>query len=394
MGFLNCSVGIPSLAFAFVPFVYLIMAKLHCNSTKSIIRTIIPHIVCICWCDVAATMWLIGYPYFTLSGSVLTVALISLLVFPSYIGGILAAGVAFAQLRTAINLMTLVKIIITVLVLCVPFIASRIYNWAAKKWNIKVFATEYKRQWVFLSAYICTLLMAISFLYQNQSSFDASSDITNMTWSQFDRNCLPNGPNIIKNQIECSQLKGTAVNWKGSVMSVRIVGIDNSFETLLDYLPDAAGQFLRCFYDTDNNETDTASGMKVNECSLTIHNLYNFEIEVSGPYGERSLSANKGQVLLSASHNFYEVLKYLDEGDVIRFVGYFDQYPIFKYPPKLKLTQLECIHCKKLYNNKESKNLKFTSVNKMSGSRLWSRIFYSFKFMFNFLFSPLLTIKS
>lgn len=111
LGFLNCSIGIPSLAFAFVPFVYLIMAKLHCNSTKSIIRTIIPHIVCICWCDVAATMWLIGYPYFTLSGSVLTVALISLLVFPSYIGGILAAGVAFAQLRTAINLVCLLMII-------------------------------------------------------------------------------------------------------------------------------------------------------------------------------------------------------------------------------------------------------------------------------------------
>lgn len=237
--------------------------------------------------------------------------------------------------------------------------------------------------------------MAISFMYQNETSFDASSDITNMTWAEFDRHCAPSGTNIIQRQVDCSQLKGTAINWKGEVTSVKVVGIDNSFETLLDYLPDAVGQSLRCFYDTDY--TDTAQlrkrGVRPNECSLTNHNLYTLEIEVTGPYGERLLSVNKGQIDLIAGHAFYDVLQHVDEGDVIRFVGYFDQYPVFKYPPKLRLMQLECIHCKKLYSSKELKHLKFTTV-KADRRKLWSRIFYSFKFMFNFIFAPLLTINS
>lgn len=50
--------------------------------------------------------------------------------------------------------------------------------------------------------------MAISFLYQNPSSYDASSDVTNMTWSQFEKHCTISKTNSIKQQIMCSQLKG------------------------------------------------------------------------------------------------------------------------------------------------------------------------------------------
>ncbi|ETN81285.1 hypothetical protein NECAME_08593, partial [Necator americanus] len=109
---------------------------------------------------------------------------------------------------------------------------------------------------------------------------------------------------------------GTAINWKGTVQSVRVVNIDNSFESLLGYLPESIGQTMRCFYDSNRTTDDVAyaEGMRGNECSLTEHNVYTFDVEVSGPYGERIVSSAKGQLILSAGHVFYEMLKLVDEG--------------------------------------------------------------------------------
>ncbi|KAJ1368940.1 Wolframin, variant 2 [Parelaphostrongylus tenuis] len=165
-----------------------------------------------------------------------------------------------------------------------------------------------------LFAYFFTLLMAISFLYEGQMTFDPATDVTNMTWTHYDRYCSMSSSNTIENQIHCSQLKGTSINWKGTVQTVRVVNIDNSFETLLGYLPESLSQTLRCFYDSNRTTIASADGMRANECSLTEHNVYTFEIEVSGPYGERMVSSAKGQLILSASHVFYDVLKLVDEG--------------------------------------------------------------------------------
>ncbi|PAV64775.1 hypothetical protein WR25_26262 [Diploscapter pachys] len=186
---------------------------------------------------------------------------------------------------------------------------------------------------------------------------DPSVDATNMTWAEFDKHCLSSAANSIKTQISCSELKGTAINWKGTVQSIRVVNIENSFETLLTYLPDSISQAVRCFYDTSKSN-DYGAVIKPNECSLTEHNVYTLEIEIAGPYGERYAMHSKGQLLLTASHVFIDMAKELDESDVVRFVAFFEQFPIFRYPPKLKLLQLECVLCKGI-NKHKNQHLRF-----------------------------------
>uniref|UniRef100_A0A915E649 Wolframin n=1 Tax=Ditylenchus dipsaci TaxID=166011 RepID=A0A915E649_9BILA len=275
----------------------------------------------------------------------------------------------FADKTTQINA---IKGLATIFVLVLPFAITKIYKYVAKKYKITVFKRESKRLWVLLCVYVCALLMLISFLYQRPSSFDYSSDVTNMTWSQYEKYCSFSESNNIKAQIMCSQLKDTAITWKGAVQSVRVcISIDNSFESLLDYLPDSAAQILRCFYDTDTNDTTSTNQIKANQCSLSSHNIYTFEVAVSGPYGERIISSNKGQILLIAQDSFKPVLQLLEE---------------------VILLQMDCVTCKKLMaNQKQYKHLKLTSA-KADRRKLWARVYYAFKFMFNFVFAPVLYI--
>ncbi|KAI6234531.1 hypothetical protein M3Y99_00805800 [Aphelenchoides fujianensis] len=354
----NCS--LPSLSLVIVPLVYVFMAQKQ-GKKDALLRTVIPHVVCICWSDCAVTMLLIGHKSFNLPSFVLTCALISLIVFPSYTGFALAVGVIVAQLRSSVDVVSAAKLGLSFGVVVLPFFGRKLYDWLKKKYNFNLFAGK---SWILLVVYVLSFVMCVSLMFGDTSNFDASKQVTNLTWGDFEKYCGFTQPNAIAAQEQCSQLKGTAVM-----------------------------QGLRCFYDTDTLDTQGLPKEFIpNECSLTIHNVYTFEVLVTGPFGERMVSSNKGQVLLHAQHLFHEILSLLEEGDVIQFVGFFDQYPAFRYPPQLKLMKIECLTCKQLLNKKHKYQPKVVSV-KGDNRRLWNRINYAFRFLFNFVFSPLFYMK-
>ncbi|CEF69452.1 Wolframin [Strongyloides ratti] len=392
IGYVMFSFSIPSIAFMLIPIIYYIAIKSWKYRT-GILQEIVPHIVCIVWSHISIMMWCIGWKTFTLSGVALTSFVITFMLYPSPVIACIASAIGFSQVKGSIEILTLIKTAITIFVLCLPFAVKNLLLKLNKSEGFKKLYSKFEdKQWFLLGLYFIALIIAVSLLYQSNRTVDFNNDVTNMTWSSFEDYCKLSQANTIKKQVQCSQLKGTAINWKGTVQSVRIVAIDNSFETLLDYLPDSIDQAIRCFYDHDQSDTSNISPIKPNQCSMTNYNVYTYEIEVAGPYGESKINSNKGSIILTAGDIFGEVLQILEEGDVINFIGYFDQYPVFRYPPKLQLAQLECVTCKQLFKNKQNKRLKITRADSQK-RRIWYNILHSFKFMFNFIFAPTLTMK-
>lgn len=77
-------------------------------------------------------------------------------------------------------------------------------------------------------------------------------------------------------------------------------------------MPDRISQNIRCFYDTDRSDlhrTQDEIESFMNQCSLTLYNIYTYQLEISGPYGEGRISSNKKQILLIAQNTFGELLK-------------------------------------------------------------------------------------
>ena len=67
------------------------------------------------------------------------------------------------------------------------------------------------RVWALLGIYIALVLMAVSFLYHGRLGYGSAADadsITNMTWLHFEKHCAPMESNMLKRQMECSELKG------------------------------------------------------------------------------------------------------------------------------------------------------------------------------------------
>uniref|UniRef100_A0A158QMY4 WC-rich domain-containing protein n=1 Tax=Haemonchus placei TaxID=6290 RepID=A0A158QMY4_HAEPC len=315
-GYLVASLGIPSLCLMSIPVVYFLMASKR-KTWSEALHVVAPHIVCIAWSDVAMTLLMIGWKSFGFLDLILTSCVVSLLFFPTLAAAVVVLSVVAMQIKSAIDIVSWAKVAITLIVLVSPFIVSKLYNFLSNRYKFSIApSSPEQRKWIMLGIYFTSLLMAISFLYEGQMSFDPAADYTNMTWFVYPVNLI-------------ESFLGTAINWKGTVQSVRVVNIDNSFETLLGYLPESIGQTLRCFYDS-NRTTADAEGMRPNECSLTEHNVYTFEIDVSGPYGERMVSSAKGQLVLSASHVFYEMLQLVDEVVVSKLEAERQQITILK----------------------------------------------------------------
>uniref|UniRef100_A0A1I8B4B0 G_PROTEIN_RECEP_F1_2 domain-containing protein n=1 Tax=Meloidogyne hapla TaxID=6305 RepID=A0A1I8B4B0_MELHA len=215
-GSIRLNFGLSSLALLVIPPILLTIALRRSRRYPSsngffisFLRSILPYIICLIWSNIAFTMILFGFKQFSITILLLAISLLSIIVLPSYIGATLACGILFSHVKRTIDFITILKIAFTIFVFLLPLIIRKCYKIIVQKYKIKLFNFfNTKSVLILFFVYLLGSLAVISFLYQSPSSFDASSELTNLTWPQFENHCAMNGANQIHSQMHCSQMKG------------------------------------------------------------------------------------------------------------------------------------------------------------------------------------------
>jgi len=208
--------------------------------------------------------------------------------------------------------------------------------------------------------------------------------------------------NFLRAQIECNELRGAIVQWKGYVKTIELASVENFFGTLLSYLPYGLEQRLRCFYGDEAKMEENSSILR--QCSLSSNNVYTFKIEiesmsVSGKGKTKVCDRNErgpcvpnnkeepAIIRLSASHGFQEMVIDLRKRDLIKFTASFDDNVGLKYPTRMTAHKLECIQCQREENNS-------TITDELYGGEegLWGKLYDALCSVFNFIFAPLITL--
>uniref|UniRef100_A0A5S6QQ52 Wolframin cysteine-rich domain-containing protein n=1 Tax=Trichuris muris TaxID=70415 RepID=A0A5S6QQ52_TRIMR len=149
------------------------------------------------------------------------------------------------------------------------------------------------------------LAMAIAlFALRSSTSMQAVGfeEVPELSWNAFQSQCgsgLHTMDNRIVAQEKCSSLRGTVVQWKGTVHAVRIHSLPPNELNILHsrWLSD-----LLC---------------EPGECCSEDGTVY--EVVISGPWGEHVISSAKETAHLMAACFFRPILVFLREGDVIQF---------------------------------------------------------------------------
>lgn len=371
---------------------------------RDMYTVVIPHIVCIAWWHTSLELFLVNdvRAIFTSVGwydVFLTFGVIWLITFPTMAALALVVAVVAAQLRNVFDTVSLTKTAITATILLLPFLYRKLRSLAEKRnWTAAkaTGAGEWKMTALALVIYGFLVFASAAVLYESRFT---TGDVAGgklareLSWTQYEKFCSYGDENLgnrLRQQVACSQIRNAMVNWKGTVQAVRISKIENIFETVLSYLPDELASRLRCFYGEKVNETTSdgsAMGLPFSECTLAKHNVYTFEIDVAGPWGLHTLSSAKGSAVLIASAAFQDIVKEFEQGDVVEFTASFLPESLLKYPPKLKLIQLQCVACQLLPVDQQTKRY----VAPYSGN-IWSKLFNACSFLFNFICSPVFVI--
>ncbi|XP_050313838.1 wolframin isoform X3 [Anthonomus grandis grandis] len=372
------------LLYATIPVILLRLAIRE--NWRGTYKTVLPHLVTLSWlqyfavCSNNATMFGLLRATLALVGSVLFLPLVGIM-------SVILPVAAVTQWIVTSNIFYTISLFLILLALSflVCFICAR---------------TKYAQY----TAIVQVILMVLAFFALVRSSdrmnnltghFDMKVEPKLLEWDVFQRACYQGvwegTESSAKAQSRCLSLEGTQVFWEGSVSSVEILSITNTYKRWIDMFPKFMADWLYCYYGSklscheDDMSCASLLESSTNKCTLKKYDVYTLQTTIKMASSSWRITP---EIKLFLTNEFKNFTLGLLPKDSIWFKGsLFNDYSIIgSLNTHLKVEEIGCIVCSdiELMPVKLSKGVNF---------QFFAKARDGIKFVLNVMFNPVLIFK-
>ncbi|XP_022059646.2 wolframin isoform X2 [Acanthochromis polyacanthus] len=403
------NLGMPCLLYGHLFYLLFRMAQLR--GFKGTYLCLVPYLVCFTWCELC----LVFLNNASAIGLIRTCVGYFLFLFALPILSLGLAAMLLIQLAQWFLTLELTKMVVTLTICFVPVVLRL---WTRFSLNpIVVFrslsgSSIVKLILVWLSAVV---LFCWMYVYRSEGMKVYNSTLT---WPEYSNLCGPlawKERNMAQTQILCSHLEGHRVTWTGRFKYVRVTDIENGPQAVINLLPGAVGNWMRCLYgepypmcDEVKNATaepqplpapapppvDPLCKLKKlakHECHVKRFDRYKFEVTLGMPLERKTKNGTivededaTKDIVLRASNEFKSVLLHLSTGSLVEFSTILEGRLGSKWP----VFELKAIHCMSCVD------ARLPSRRQYKIEHDWRRTAQNvLQFGFDFFFNPFLTAQ-
>uniref|UniRef100_A0A8B9I172 Wolfram syndrome 1a (wolframin) n=1 Tax=Astyanax mexicanus TaxID=7994 RepID=A0A8B9I172_ASTMX len=409
------TLSLPCLLYIYLFYLFFSMARMR--GFRGTYCFLVPYLVCFMWWEFSVVLLQNSTPI----GLIRTCVAYFLLLFALPVLALGLAAMLLIQMAKWFLELELTKMLVTLAVCAVPVTLRLWTRFSLSILKVMRSITHRGPVKLILLCLTTVVLMCGTYVYNTEGLKVYNSTLT---WQEYGSLCGPpawSRQGMAQTQLFCSHLEGHRVTWTGKFRHIRVAETENGAQSLINLLPVFMGDWLRCLYGeayptcspqnasapVQNANTYLEDPENVNislllqkqeeeqlcriksvakhQCHVKRFDSYRFEVTVGRPVdGVNEKDDPAGDIVLSASHEFQQVLLNLDPGSMVEFSTKIEG----KLGTKLPVFELKAIHCL------ACKSSLLPEGRQVKIERNWRKSTQSaVKFAFDFFFSPLLSAK-
>ncbi|XP_036439591.1 wolframin [Colossoma macropomum] len=423
------TLSLPCLLYVYLFYLFFRMARMR--GFRGTYCFLVPYLVCFMWWEFSVVLLQNSTPI----GLIRTCVAYFLLLFALPVLALGLSVMLLIQMAKWFLELELTKMLVTLAVCAVPVMLRLWTRFSLSILTILHSITHRGPVKLILLCLTTVVLLCATYVYNTEGMKVYNSTLT---WQEYGTLCGPPAwarQGMAQTQLFCSHLEGHRVTWTGKFRHVRVAEMENGAQSVINLLPVFMGDWLRCLYGevypscepnntsapvqntngpmqnisapVQNTSTYVQDPITVNasvllqqqeeerlchiksvaryQCHVKRFDSYRFEVTIGRPVdGVTEKDDPTGDIILSASHEFKQVLLNLEPGSMVEFSTKLEG----KLGTKLPVFELKAIHCL------ACKSSLLPEGRQVKIERNWRKSAQgAMKFAFDFFFSPFLSAR-